>query len=152
MDLVGPYAQTTDCPLEKWFRDAKIYQLFEGTAEIQRMVISRMQAAEYRERLEGAKAAVESAERITAAAVADDASPVASAKSVPAGAGAGRGRPRPRPSGGRRPAPPPPLAPAGALLALCWELTPIAGSDPDAGPQRPRCAGDRAIERQPFPA
>src|SRR6476661_741053 len=51
MDLVGPYAQTTDCPLEKWFRDAKIYQLFEGTAEIQRLVISRMQAAEYRERL-----------------------------------------------------------------------------------------------------
>jgi acyl-CoA dehydrogenase len=51
MDLVGPYAQTTDCPLEKWFRDAKIYQLFEGTAEIQRMVISRMQATEYRERL-----------------------------------------------------------------------------------------------------
>jgi acyl-CoA dehydrogenase len=30
MDLVGPYAQTTDCPLEKWFRDAKIYQIFEG--------------------------------------------------------------------------------------------------------------------------
>ena len=51
MDLVGPYAQTTECPLEKWFRDAKIYQLFEGTAEIQRMVISRMQAREYGERL-----------------------------------------------------------------------------------------------------
>ena len=51
MDLVGPFAQLVDCPLEKWFRDAKIYQLFEGTAEIQRMVISRMQAAEYRERL-----------------------------------------------------------------------------------------------------
>jgi alkylation response protein AidB-like acyl-CoA dehydrogenase len=51
MDLAGPYAQLTDCPLEKWFRDAKIFQLFEGTAEIQRMVISRMQAAEYRERL-----------------------------------------------------------------------------------------------------
>ena len=40
MDLVGPYAWSTECPLEKWFRDAKIYQLFEGTAEIQRMVIS----------------------------------------------------------------------------------------------------------------
>ena len=51
MDLVGPYAQSMDCPLEKWFRDAKIYQLFEGTAEIQRLVISRMQAAEYQERL-----------------------------------------------------------------------------------------------------
>ena len=51
MDLVGPHAWSTDCPLEKFFRDAKIYQLFEGTAEIQRMVISRMQAAEYAERL-----------------------------------------------------------------------------------------------------
>jgi acyl-CoA dehydrogenase len=51
MDLVGPYAWSTECPLEKYFRDAKIYQLFEGTAEIQRMVVSRMQAAEYRERL-----------------------------------------------------------------------------------------------------
>jgi alkylation response protein AidB-like acyl-CoA dehydrogenase len=50
MDLVGPYAWSTECPLEKYFRDAKIYQLFEGTAEIQRMVISRMQAREYAER------------------------------------------------------------------------------------------------------
>ncbi len=52
MDLVGPYAWNADCPLEKWFRDAKIYQLFEGTAEIQRMVISRMQAREYAERFQ----------------------------------------------------------------------------------------------------
>ena len=60
MDLVGPYAQSTECPLEKWFRDAKIYQLFEGTAEIQRMVISRMQARDYAERLEfGADVAAE---------------------------------------------------------------------------------------------
>jgi acyl-CoA dehydrogenase len=51
MDLVGPYAQTTDCPLEKWFRDAKIYQIFEGTAQVQRLVISRMQRAEYQRRL-----------------------------------------------------------------------------------------------------
>jgi alkylation response protein AidB-like acyl-CoA dehydrogenase len=51
MDLVGPFAWSVECPLEKWFRDAKIYQLFEGTAEIQRMVISRMQAREYAERL-----------------------------------------------------------------------------------------------------
>jgi alkylation response protein AidB-like acyl-CoA dehydrogenase len=51
MDLVGPDAWSPDLPLEKFFRDAKIYQLFEGTAEIQRMVISRMQAREYAERL-----------------------------------------------------------------------------------------------------
>jgi acyl-CoA dehydrogenase len=64
MDLAGPIAQTTDSPLEKWFRDAKIYQLFEGTAEIQRLVISRMQAAEYRERLkDGVDVAAESVKR-----------------------------------------------------------------------------------------
>ena len=63
MDLVGEAAQSTDCPLEKFFRDAKIYQLFEGTAQVQRLVISRMQAAEYRERLEEARAALASAER-----------------------------------------------------------------------------------------
>ena len=52
MDLVGPFAQTTDCPLEKWFRDAKIYQIFEGTAQMQRLVIARMQTAEYKRRIE----------------------------------------------------------------------------------------------------
>jgi acyl-CoA dehydrogenase len=51
MDLVGPYAQLTDCPLEKFFRDAKIYQIFEGTAQVQRLVVSRMQRAEYRKHL-----------------------------------------------------------------------------------------------------
>jgi len=61
MDLVGPYAQTRDCPLEKFFRDAKIYQLFEGTAEIQRLVISRMQAAQYRERVAEGKVAGDAA-------------------------------------------------------------------------------------------
>ena len=60
MDLVGPFAWSTECPLEKFFRDAKIYQLFEGTAEIQRLVISRMQAREYAERLAyGAEVAAE---------------------------------------------------------------------------------------------
>ena len=51
MDLAGPYALSAECPLEKWFRDAKIYQLFEGTAEVQRQVIARMQVAEYRREL-----------------------------------------------------------------------------------------------------
>ncbi|MBN1529945.1 MAG: acyl-CoA dehydrogenase family protein [Thermoleophilaceae bacterium] len=61
MDLVGPYAQTTDCPLEKFFRDAKIYQLFEGTAQVQRLVISRMQRAEYQRRIEEATKVLEQA-------------------------------------------------------------------------------------------
>jgi alkylation response protein AidB-like acyl-CoA dehydrogenase len=50
MDLVGPEASLADHPLEKWFRDAKIYQIFEGTAQVQRLVVSRMQAAERRRR------------------------------------------------------------------------------------------------------
>jgi alkylation response protein AidB-like acyl-CoA dehydrogenase len=71
MDLVGPYAWDRECPLEKWFRDAKIYQLFEGTAEIQRMVISRMQAREYAERFQygaevAAKAMAEAKEPVAA--------------------------------------------------------------------------------------
>jgi acyl-CoA dehydrogenase len=46
MDLVGGYAQSSECPLGKWFRDAKIYQIFEGTAQVQRLVISRLQRDE----------------------------------------------------------------------------------------------------------
>jgi hypothetical protein len=73
MDLVGPFAGTAECPLEKWFRDAKIYELFEGTAEIQRLVISRMQAAEYRERLaEAADLAAEALTRSGDRAASDD--------------------------------------------------------------------------------
>jgi alkylation response protein AidB-like acyl-CoA dehydrogenase len=65
MDLVGPYAQTTECPLEKWFRDAKIYQIFEGTAQIQRLVVSRMQRETFQESL---RAATETPEQEPAAA------------------------------------------------------------------------------------
>ena len=64
MDIVGPAAANS--PLEKWFRDAKIYQLFEGTAQVQRLVIARMQAGEFRERLQGAQAALDSAEAVVA--------------------------------------------------------------------------------------
>jgi len=58
MDLVGPEASLADHPLEKFFRDAKIYQLFEGTAQVQRLVISRMQVAEHRRRMEEAAQAI----------------------------------------------------------------------------------------------
>src|ERR687893_1360124 len=61
MDLVGPYAQTTDCPLEKWFRDAKIYQIFEGTAQVQRLVVSRMQRQEYQDKIQAAAEVLEQA-------------------------------------------------------------------------------------------
>jgi acyl-CoA dehydrogenase len=88
MDIVGPYAQSTDCPLEKWFRDAKIYQLFEGTAEVQRMVISRMQVAEYKQRLtENLEAAVD-AGRNGASAGATTNGASGSGSTAPAGASA----------------------------------------------------------------
>ncbi len=61
MDLVGPDAWTTEFPLEKWFRDAKIYQIFEGTAQVQRLVVSRMQRREYQERLTAAADALAAA-------------------------------------------------------------------------------------------
>ena len=85
MDLVGPYAQTTDCPLEKWFRDAKIYQLFEGTAQVQRLVISRMQAREYQERF---AAAAEIAKQATNGASGNGTPPSGSVKEAAAAAAA----------------------------------------------------------------
>jgi alkylation response protein AidB-like acyl-CoA dehydrogenase len=66
MDLVGPEAWDTELPLEKWYRDAKIYQIFEGTSQIQRMVIGRLQVGEFRARLEAAKAEYEAASGKTA--------------------------------------------------------------------------------------
>jgi alkylation response protein AidB-like acyl-CoA dehydrogenase len=59
MDIIGPEASLTDHPLEKFFRDAKIYQLFEGTAQVQRLVVSRMQAAEHRRLREEDEAAAQ---------------------------------------------------------------------------------------------
>ena len=46
VQILGGYGYIKDFPVEKWHRDAKIYCLFEGTSEIQRLVISRALAAE----------------------------------------------------------------------------------------------------------
>ena len=73
MDLVGRYAETTECPLEKWFRDAKIYQIFEGTAQVQRLVIARMQRQEYLNRLEAAADVLEQAPGTAPGSVVGDA-------------------------------------------------------------------------------
>ena len=45
IQICGGYGYIRDFPVEKWHRDAKIYTLFEGTSEIQRLVISRTLAA-----------------------------------------------------------------------------------------------------------
>jgi acyl-CoA dehydrogenase len=42
IQILGGYGYIRDFPVEKWYRDAKIYTIFEGTSEIQRIVISRM--------------------------------------------------------------------------------------------------------------
>jgi len=41
VQILGGYGYVKDYPVERFMRDAKIYQIWEGTAEIQRLVISR---------------------------------------------------------------------------------------------------------------
>ena len=41
IQILGGYGYMKEYPVEKWLRDSKIYQIWEGTAEIQRLVISR---------------------------------------------------------------------------------------------------------------
>src|SRR5438445_2652558 len=41
VQVLGGYGYVTEYPVERFMRDAKIYQIWEGTAEIQRLVISR---------------------------------------------------------------------------------------------------------------
>ena len=42
VQVFGGYGYTKDYPVERYLRDAKITQIYEGTQEIQRLVISRM--------------------------------------------------------------------------------------------------------------
>lgn len=41
IQVFGGYGYTTDYPVERYFRDAKVTEIYEGTSEIQRIVISR---------------------------------------------------------------------------------------------------------------
>ncbi len=41
VQIFGGYGYTKDYPVERFMRDAKITQIYEGTQEIQRMVIAR---------------------------------------------------------------------------------------------------------------
>ena len=41
IQILGGYGYTREYPVERWHRDAKIYTIFEGTSEIQRLIISR---------------------------------------------------------------------------------------------------------------
>ena len=41
VQVLGGFGYTTDFPVERFFRDAKITQIYEGTQEVQRIVINR---------------------------------------------------------------------------------------------------------------
>ena len=41
MQIHGGYGYLEDYPVERYYRDARITQIYEGTSEIQRMVIAR---------------------------------------------------------------------------------------------------------------
>ena len=41
VQLFGGYGYTRDYPVERMMRDAKITEIYEGTSEVQRMVIAK---------------------------------------------------------------------------------------------------------------
>jgi alkylation response protein AidB-like acyl-CoA dehydrogenase len=41
IQILGGYGYTTEFPVERYYRDAKITEIYEGTSEIQRIVIAR---------------------------------------------------------------------------------------------------------------
>ncbi len=41
IQIMGGYGYVREHPVERWHRDSKIYTIFEGTSEIQRLIISR---------------------------------------------------------------------------------------------------------------
>jgi alkylation response protein AidB-like acyl-CoA dehydrogenase len=47
VQILGGAGYLRDHPVERWYRDAKIYTIFEGTSEIQRLVVARAIAGTY---------------------------------------------------------------------------------------------------------
>jgi acyl-CoA dehydrogenase len=41
LELLGPLALSEDFLAEKWFRDARIFDIFEGAGEINRLIVAR---------------------------------------------------------------------------------------------------------------
>ena len=41
VEIMGPLGYSRDLLLEKWFRDAKITDIYEGTGQINRLVVAR---------------------------------------------------------------------------------------------------------------
>src|SRR4029450_13804878 len=63
IQVAGGWGYIKDHPVEKWYRDAKLYTIFEGTSEIQRLGVGRtrgdsVQEAPLHHRMETSGAAV----------------------------------------------------------------------------------------------
>jgi len=41
LEIVGDYGYTRDCPTERFYRDVRVTSIYEGTSEIQRLIIAR---------------------------------------------------------------------------------------------------------------
>jgi alkylation response protein AidB-like acyl-CoA dehydrogenase len=41
IQILGGYGYVREYPVERWHRDSKIYDIFEGTEQIQQLVIAR---------------------------------------------------------------------------------------------------------------
>jgi acyl-CoA dehydrogenase len=50
VQTLGGWGYIHDHPVEKWYRDAKVFSIYEGTSEIQRMIIGRAIAEQRGER------------------------------------------------------------------------------------------------------
>ena len=48
VQILGGYGYVKEYPVERFMRDAKITQIYEGTQEVQRLVIAREMARESR--------------------------------------------------------------------------------------------------------
>ena len=59
VQLYGGYGYCKDYPIEKYMRDAKITQIYEGTNQVQRLVIGRALTRELKELTDGLDVKVE---------------------------------------------------------------------------------------------
>ena len=48
MQIFGGYGYSREYPVEKLMRDVKVFQIFEGTNQIQRMTIANVLDKEYK--------------------------------------------------------------------------------------------------------
>jgi alkylation response protein AidB-like acyl-CoA dehydrogenase len=45
LQIYGGYGYVNDFPVEKYYRDARVFQIYDGTNEVQKILISRELAA-----------------------------------------------------------------------------------------------------------